>query len=470
MGLGYGFGLARGRKVTANTGKFKNGLTVGNQSIWAGKGNTWHVDSDLSSASNSNTGKNWANALATLDGARSKASANDIILLAPSHSESYTTTGKKFTGDVAGLTIVSLGQGSERATFNFGHTGAYFSVEAANIKFVNCLLVTAVDSVVKMMSIAAADCELIGCESRDAAGKEVIDAFVCTTAAARLKVIGHKHIGDIASGDANESIFNLTDVSNFEIKDSIFITKSGTGVVEIASTAAGAVVDNCIFYVDGTSDYSLNIVDTDNDSTIVVRNCFDLEAMTAFSGGNNGDGFSVAGDDVGALATKIGALTNTGGTATLTAILGDVKNISVASQLMDGYKATTIADGTTIPNNSQAAGGLLATATGGDILIEEIIWQRGATNFEGPTNYEFSTDNVAGLTGAAAPVGVALLVKFNAATTNILSLDGSTKQLPFVLESGKKLYIHGDDAATSAGGTTNFYIKYKRLAAGAYLA
>ena len=135
----------------------------------------------------------------------------------------------------------------------------------------------------------------------------------------------------------------------------------------------------------------------------------------------------------------------------------------------DGCKTTTIADGTTIPNNSQAAAGLLATASAGDILIEEIIWQRGATNFEGPTNYEFTTDNVAGLTGVDAPQGVALLVKFNAAKTSILSIDGATKQLPFVLESGKKLYIHGDDAATSAGGTTNFYIKYKRLAAGASL-
>jgi hypothetical protein len=171
-----------------------------------------------------------------------------------------------------------------------------------------------------------------------------------------------------------------------------------------------------------------------------------------------------------AIQSSIGTLSNTGGTATLGGILGDVKNISVAESLMDGYKKTTIADGTTIPNNSQAAAGLLATATGGDIFVEEIIWQRGADNFVGPTNYEFSTDNVDGLTGAAAPNGVAILAKFNAATTGILSIDGTTKQLPFVLESTKKLYIHGDDAATSAGGTTNFYIKYKRLSAGAYLA
>lgn len=134
-----------------------------------------------------------------------------------------------------------------------------------------------------------------------------------------------------------------------------------------------------------------------------------------------------------------------------------------------GLKKTVIADGTTIPNNSQAAGGLLATASGGDILIEDIIWQRAATNFTGPTNYRFSTDNVAGLTGKTAPQGVAILAKFNAAKTGILSLDGTTKQLPFVLESGKKLYIDGDDAATAAGGSTNFYIKYRRFINGTNL-
>jgi len=127
-----------------------------------------------------------------------------------------------------------------------------------------------------------------------------------------------------------------------------------------------------------------------------------------------------------------------------------------------GFHKKTIADGTTIPNNTQAVAGLLATARG-DILIEDIIWQRGATSFTTPTNYEFTTDNVAGLTGVDGPVGIALLNKFNANKTGILSLDGATKQVPFVLENGKKLYIHGDDNTTGAGGTTDFYIKYRPI-------
>jgi hypothetical protein len=136
----------------------------------------------------------------------------------------------------------------------------------------------------------------------------------------------------------------------------------------------------------------------------------------------------------------------------------------------EAIKKTSIADGTTVPNNAQAAAGLLATATGGAVLITDIIVQRGATNFAGATNYEFTTDNVNGLTGAAAPNVVMIAAKFAANKTSVASLDGTTKQVPFVLESGKKLYIHGDDGATSAGVATDFYILYKGLAAGAVLA
>jgi hypothetical protein len=165
----------------------------------------------------------------------------------------------------------------------------------------------------------------------------------------------------------------------------------------------------------------------------------------------------------------IGTIANTGGTATLGAVLGDLYNIDIATRLIDGIKKTIIVDGTTLTNNTQVAAGLLATATNGDVFIEEICWNRAADNFVGPNNLEFTTDNTAGLTGVDLPVGVAALAKFNAATTNILSLDGTTKQLPFILESGKKLYIHGDDAAVSAGGSTTFTIKYKRMASNAYL-
>jgi hypothetical protein len=460
------------RKVTTGKLNVTQQFQLAEKGFVVGTGKTFYVDSDASNASNSNHGRSWARPLATLDGAVNKCTEGqgDTIVLAESHSETYTTEGTKATLDVQGINIVALGSGSDRATITFSHADATWVISAANVILENILFVTGIDSVVTYATISGADCKMINCESRDAAAKEVIDAFTVEATASRLLVDGHKHIGDVATGDASESIFNLTDVDDWTIKNSSFMTLCGTGVIEIASTAENAVVDNCVFYVAGTSDLSLNVVDTDDDSTIAVRNCYDIEAKGKFSGGNDGSGFSVAGDDVGTINSKIGTIVNSGGTATLGGVLGDVANISVAERLVEGSKKTTIADATDIPNNAQAAEGLLATATNGAVLIEEIIWQRGATDLVGPSNYAFSTDNANGLTGASAPNGTAALATFNAAKTGILSIDGTVKQIPFVLESGKKLYIHGDNAATSAGGTSDFYIKYKRLASNAYLA
>jgi hypothetical protein len=331
------------RKVTTNKLKVNNQLEIGNKAIFAGTGTTYYVDSDASNAADTNSGRSWSKPLASIDGAINKCTANqgDTIILAESHSETYTTTGAKFVADVAGITIIGLGEGSDRATLTFSHTGATTTISAANVTIYNVLFVTGIDSVVTYGTISGADCKLINCETRDAAAKEVIDAFTVTTTASRFKAYGHKHIGDVSTGDASKSIFNLTDVSDFEIRKCAFITLCGTGVIEIASTGINGIIDNCLFRVAGTSDLSLNVVDTDGDSTVIVRNCYDLEAMSSFSGGNAGSGFSVAGDDVGAIATALSTvdgivddiLVDTGTTipAQITSKIPDVVTKSVSS-------------------------------------------------------------------------------------------------------------------------------------------
>jgi len=133
-------------------------------------------------------------------------------------------------------------------------------------------------------------------------------------------------------------------------------------------------------------------------------------------------------------------------------------------------KLVAFADTTTVPNNVQAAAGLLGTATGGAVMIEDIIVMRGATNAAGPTNYSFTSDNVNGATGKDAPFVEMLLAKFNANLTSTAVLDGAIKQLPYVLESTKKMYIAGDDAATTGAVKTDIYIKYRPVVVGATLA
>ena len=460
-------------------------------------GNVFFVDGG--SGADTNDGLTVETALATLDYAIGQCTANngDVIFILPGHAETWTTTGTKVTADIAGIKIIGLGLGADRPTFTFGHTGTTWAISAASVKMDNVLFVTNVDQVVTFATVSGADCEIglkdgFGVEFRDVTDKEVVDALIVTGDRFGCNIIHNGYTG----GDANARTLKMTGVDWANILITA-LGKATTAIVNFVGTACTNVLVKGNFLVTSTTDLSKNVVDTVGGSTWQVQG-FDLGAGCSFSGGS---GAAVQKDDVGAVTAmigtlvntggtatlgailgdlanvtvatwlqKIGTITNTGGTATLGAALGDVANIGIATRLDSGTKKTTIADGITIPNNSQAAAGLLATATGGAVLIEDIVWQRGADNFVGPTNYEFSTDNAAGLTGAAAPNGVALLAKFNANKTGILSIDGATKQVPFVLEDTKKLYIHGDDAATSAGGTTDFYIKYRRLAAGAYLA
>ena len=120
---------------------------------------------------------------------------------------------------------------------------------------------------------------------------------------------------------------------------------------------------------------------------------------------------------------------------------------------------------TSIANNTQGAGNTLATASG-DVLITEILIAKDSTSLTGPTNVELSSDNAFGLTGAGAPQGLEVLASFQANENVAATGFAGTPLVPFVLESGKKVYIHGDDAAGSSGGNTRFAIIGTALSAG----
>lgn len=120
-----------------------------------------------------------------------------------------------------------------------------------------------------------------------------------------------------------------------------------------------------------------------------------------------------------------------------------------------------------IPNNTQTAGSI-ALATGA-IVIEDIILETGTTGIAGPTNLEFTTDNVSGLTGAAAPNVLQAVSGLAANKTVVCKTSSTTKILPLTLETGKKLYVDGDDGAGTGAGTVRATILFRRASAGATL-
>jgi hypothetical protein len=288
------------RKVIDTNGNFFYGFQAGNQ---------YFVDSGATGASDSNDGLSWGSALATLDAAIGKCTANngDIIWVAPGHTETYSTTGAKVTIDVAGVTIIGLGTGAARPVFNFGHTGATWTISANSAYLMNLVFYTTVDQVVTFATISGHSCTFVDIETRDQTDKEVVDAFITTAAADHLTVIRHFHNGYV-DGDANARVWKLVGCNNALFEACRFMTKVTTAVINFVGTAcSNIIVKDSSFLVTSTTNYSKTVVDTVTGSTWEVTNCFDMGAGKLFGGGS---GASLAGVDVSAVAADVTTLKN----------------------------------------------------------------------------------------------------------------------------------------------------------------
>ncbi|MEN6313251.1 MAG: hypothetical protein ABFD25_03265 [Clostridiaceae bacterium] len=85
-----------------------------------------------------NDGLTWATALAGIDAAVGKCTANhgDIIWVAPGHNEGITAAAV-IDLDVAGISVIGLGTGSLKPTIDFDHADAGFVIGADNVTVKN---------------------------------------------------------------------------------------------------------------------------------------------------------------------------------------------------------------------------------------------------------------------------------------------------------------------------------------------
>lgn len=163
-------------------------------------GNVFWVDSGTGSNGNKGT---HLKPFETIDYAVGRCTANngDIIMVKPGHTETISgAAGIAF--DVAGVTVVGLGNGSDRPTLNFTATTSTVTVTAANVTLKNLLLTGGIDAIVTMIAISAADCTLLEVETRDVTG-QMVSAITTATGADRLLIDGYAHRGAAAAGGAN---------------------------------------------------------------------------------------------------------------------------------------------------------------------------------------------------------------------------------------------------------------------------
>lgn len=126
------------------------------------RGRTWYVDSNVPGGV-AGSGDSWGSAVLTLAAAITLAVADDLILIAPGHTESIVAAAGAAISKA--LTIIGLGRGRKRPVFTFATlTTATITIAGSNVWIENCVFVNAIDAQVTMFAVTGDDVTFAGCE------------------------------------------------------------------------------------------------------------------------------------------------------------------------------------------------------------------------------------------------------------------------------------------------------------------
>lgn len=205
------------------------------------------VDGNHTNASNADDGEHghsFIKPLATLNYAVSLCTANsgDVILVAPNHAETIQDTGTasgtttdELVIDVAGITIIGIGQNSARPTFTFnGASDAACVITAApDVTIKNLIFVGGLADLANLMTVDGTSdgLTLDNCEFRDG-GTNILETI---------------HQVNLATGADRVTINNCR----------FFTTSGGSSTlsnIEVATTVDKLTITNCWFRGDVNTD------------------------------------------------------------------------------------------------------------------------------------------------------------------------------------------------------------------------
>lgn len=157
-------------------------LTLHNGAIAGIVGNTFFVDSGDTDAADAAAGGTSAAPFATLDYAVGQCTANngDVIIVRPGHVEDLAT-GESIDFDIAGITVIGLGRGTDRPRIDFNHANGAVDIGADNVTLRNLTFRPSVTVVAIGVDIEAGaeyalieDCEFLDGEAGDGTDEFVI--------------------------------------------------------------------------------------------------------------------------------------------------------------------------------------------------------------------------------------------------------------------------------------------------------
>lgn len=200
----------------------------------------------------------------TIDEAIGKCTANngDYIIVKPGHTETVSAaSGIDF--DVAGITVIGLGSGSDRPTVTFGTAiTADVDIDAANVTLVNLLFVNGIDNLTAPIDVNAANFRMIGCETRDNDSNYHCDDFILTDANADGMII-EDWVHDAYGGKTGaQTALSIVGGNNIVVIPKWVVGDFATAAIENVTTAA---VNLQVF---GRGDYPAYLR-TQNDADVI---------------------------------------------------------------------------------------------------------------------------------------------------------------------------------------------------------
>lgn len=192
------------------------------------------------------SGPGWApeNAYTTIDSAISACTANnnDLVLVLPGHAETIAAASA-IDFDIAGVTVMGLGQGTNRPTVTYGtSTAASIDFSAANCTLKNIRCISNIDSLAAFIIGGAGTATIEDCYFAGASTKEVVCGILVPTTfddwvVRRCKFVqGTDPSG--TDGDTGTGAIYMEDSENVVIEDCEFRGNWETAFIHNRTTAA----------------------------------------------------------------------------------------------------------------------------------------------------------------------------------------------------------------------------------------
>jgi hypothetical protein len=268
-----------------------------------GTGSVFYVDSGVAAEGD---GTSWTDARDTLDEAVNLCTANrgDYILVAQGHNEALDAASDVDI-DVAGVTVIGMGIGSLKPTFDYdAATADMFVIGADNVTICNLRFRVSTNTTDNAIDIPDGIdyATILGCDFgfAETAADEFDDAVQLNDASNYATIVGCYF--DAGAQAAQSAILMSKDTKGTIIADNVFLGTYATAVIEGDTTAStNLLIDGNTFYTGGSAD-TFNLVAAS--TGIVSNNLVTMNAVSAAAAMDIGNCLNmkntlIADDDVG---------------------------------------------------------------------------------------------------------------------------------------------------------------------------